>query len=219
MVGHLPEHLRPPRRELDAAGTLDAEVSEPPPLEEVLQTAFERRPDLMALRHRVGVFGEFVKIQSAGDKPRLDFRGGAGWKWIDASGLSGDGKTWNAGLYLSFPFFDGLATKGKVIEAKSDLKTSQVDLAKAEDAVRLEVRTAVDAVKESALIVRALAGTVAQARRLLEMAEKGFEYGVKTRLEVDDAQLSVVQAEGNLATATRDHLVARVTLRYVQGLL
>jgi len=207
------------RRELDAAGTLDAEVSEPPPLEEVLQTAFERRPDLMALRHRVGVFGEFVKIQSAGDKPRLDFRGGAGWKWIDASGLSGDGKTWNAGLYLSFPFFDGLATKGKVIEAKSDLKTSQVDLSKAEDAVRLEVRTAVDAVKESALIVRALAGTVAQARRLLEMAEKGFEYGVKTRLEVDDAQLSVVQAEGNLATATRDHLVARVTLRYVQGLL
>ncbi len=207
------------RPALDAVGTLEADVADPPPYEEVLRTAFDRRPDLMALRHRVGVYVEFVKIQGAGDKPRLDFRAGAGWKWLDASGLASDGKTWNAGLFLSFPFFDGLATQGKVIEAKSDLSTAQIDLAKAEDGVRLEVRTAVDAVQESSLIVRALTGTVSQARRLLQMAEKGFEYGVKTRLEVDDAQLSVVQAEGNLATARRDYLVARVTLRYVQGAL
>ncbi|MGE5347508.1 MAG: efflux RND transporter permease subunit [Acidithiobacillales bacterium] len=204
---------------LDAAGTLETEVTDPPPYEEALRTAVGRRPDLMALRHRVGVYGEFVKIQSAENKPRLDLRAGAGWKWLDADGLSGSGKTWNAGLYLSFPFFDGLATKGKVIEAKSDLRSGEIDLAKAEDGVRLEVRNAVDAVRESALIVRALSGTVAQARKLLQMAEKGFEFGVKTRLEVDDAQLAVVQAEGNLAMATRDHLVAWVTLRHVQGLL
>jgi HAE1 family hydrophobic/amphiphilic exporter-1 len=207
------------RRELDARGTLDAEVTDPPPYEEVLQRALERRPDLKALRQRVEVYREFVKIQAAGNKPRLDLRAGAGWKWLDASGVTGDGKTWNAGVFLSFPFFDGLATQGKVIEAKSDVTNSETDLSKAEDGVRLEVRTAFDSVRESALIVRALTGTVAQARRLLQMSEKGFEYGVKTRLEVDDAQLAVVQAEGNLATATRDHLVAWVTLRYVQGLL
>jgi HAE1 family hydrophobic/amphiphilic exporter-1 len=207
------------RRELDAEGTLDTEVTDAPPYDEVLGTALERRPDLKALRQRVEVYREFVKIQAAGDKPRLDLRAGAGWKWLDASFATGDGKTWNAGLFLSFPFFDGLATKGRVVQARSDLRTGEIDLAKAEDGVRLEVRTAVDAVRESALIVRALTGTVAQARRLLEMSEKGFEFGVKTRLEVDDAQLAVVQAEGNLATATRDHLVAWVTLRYVQGLL
>ncbi|HQR68678.1 MAG TPA: TolC family protein, partial [Thermoanaerobaculia bacterium] len=207
------------RHELDAKGTLEGEVSDPPAYEVALETAFGRRPDLKALRQRVEVFREFVKIQAAGDKPRLDLRAGAGWKWLEAGGLTGDGKTWNAGLYMSFPFFDGLATQGRVVEAKSDLRMGQIEVARAEDGIRLEVRTAVDAVRESALIVRALAGTVAQARRLLEMSEKGFEYGVKTRLEVDDAQLAVVQAEGNLATATRDHLVAWVTLRYVQGLL
>ncbi len=204
---------------LDAEGKLETEVTDPPPYEEILRTALERRPDLKALRQRVEVYREFVKIQGAGDKPRLDLKAGAGWKWLDASGMTGDGKTWNAGLYLSFPFFDGLATKGRVLEAKSDLRTGEIDLAKAEDGVRLEVRTAVDSVRESALIVRALSGTVTQARRLLQMSEKGFEFGVKTRLEVDDALLAVVQAEGNLATATRDHLVAWVTLRYVQGLL
>ena len=211
--------LADPRPELDATGSLETAVEAPRPLEEVLTTAFERRPDLRALRHRVGIFREFVKIESAGDKPRIDLKAGAGWKWFEASGLASDGKTWNAGLFLSFPFFDGLATKGKVLEANSDLRTSEIDLAKAEDSVRLEVKIAHDTVVENALIVRALSGTVAQARKLLTMAEKGFEYGVKTRLEVDDAQLAVVQAEGNLATSRRDYLVARTVLLWVQGAL
>jgi outer membrane protein TolC len=55
--------------------------------------------------------------------------------------------------------------------------------------------------------------------RLLTMAEKGYEYGVKTKLEVDDAELSLVQAKGNLARAQRDYLVARVTYEWATGML
>jgi HAE1 family hydrophobic/amphiphilic exporter-1 len=42
---------------------------------------------------------------------------------------------------------------------------------------------------------------------------------VKTRLDVDDAQLNLSQAEANLARAQRDYLVARVTLEWVKGTL
>ena len=65
--------------------------------------------------------------------------------------------------------------------------------------------------------MKALSGTVKRAERLLYMAEKGYEYGVKTKLEVDDAQLSVIEAKGNLARAQRDYSVARVTLDWVMG--
>ncbi|MGE0919822.1 TolC family protein [Trichlorobacter lovleyi] len=44
--------------------------------------------------------------------------------------------------------------------------------------------------------ITALSGTVKQAERLLQMAEKGVEYGVKTRLEVDDAQTNLLRAMG-----------------------
>jgi outer membrane protein TolC len=44
------------------------------------------------------------------------------------------------------------------------------------------VRLAVDQTAKSAEIVRALSSTVAQAARLLTMAERGFEFGVKTKL-------------------------------------
>ncbi|MCE5246906.1 TolC family protein, partial [bacterium] len=45
----------------------------------------------------------------------------------------------------------------------------------------------------------------------------GFELGVKTRLEVEDAELNLRSARGNLAKARRDHHVALVTLQYVTG--
>lgn len=51
------------------------------------------------------------------------------------------------------------------------------------------------------------------------MAEKGFEYGVKTRLDVDDAQLNLIRARANLAKASRDYLVARVTMEWALGTL
>jgi len=67
--------------------------------------------------------------------------------------------------------------------------------------------------------VMALSDTVKQAERLLSMAEKGYEFGVKTKLDVDDAQLNLTQAKGNLARARRDYMVASVTLEWVKGTL
>jgi outer membrane protein TolC len=85
--------------------------------------------------------------------------------------------------------------------------------------VKVEVHLALEQARVAGEIVRALGGTVAQARRLLAMAEKGQELGVKTRLDVDDALLNVRAAEANLARARRDYLVALTNLRYVQGTL
>jgi HAE1 family hydrophobic/amphiphilic exporter-1 len=79
------------------------------------------------------------------------------------------------------------------------------------------VRNALDAVHESSELLAALAGTVKQAERLLFLSEKGFELGVKTRLEVQDAELNVRMARASLATAQRDYRVARVNLDWVSG--
>jgi HAE1 family hydrophobic/amphiphilic exporter-1 len=204
---------------LDVEGTLEAEAVSVPTFDEAVGTALENRPDVRGLGHAVGIYREFVKIRNADDKPRLDLRANAGWSWYDAGSFKADGKVWGTGVYLSFPFFDGLATRGRVVQAKSDLTRAELDFAKARDGVYVEVRTALDQVKVAAGIVTALSGNVSQARRLLQMSEKGQDLGVKTRLEVDDALVNARQAEGNLARAKRDYLVALTNLRYVQGTL
>ncbi len=205
--------------EIDVEGTLETQPSELPSFEEAVATALERRPDLAGLARSTAIYRQLVKIRNADDKPRVDLRGSAGWQWFDAGVVSASGKVWGAGLYLTFPFFDGLATRGRVAQARSDLTRAELDLAEARDGIHVEVRTALDRARVATEIVNALSGNVAQARRLLEMSETGRELGVKTRLEVDDALLNARAAEANLARAKRDYLVALADLRYAQGTL
>jgi HAE1 family hydrophobic/amphiphilic exporter-1 len=129
------------------------------------------------------------------------------------------GNTWSAAVIASVPLFDGNRTKGRVAQAESDLARIALDELKLRESMTLEVRTAVNAVRESAEIVTALTGTVKQAERLLYLAEKGFELGVKMRLEVQDAELNLAVARANLARAQRDYRVARVNLDWVSGAL
>jgi len=76
-----------------------------------------------------------------------------------------------------------------------------------------------DALQEAAEILSALSGTEKQAERLLFLSEKGFEFGVKTRLEVQDAEQNLRLARANTAAAQRDYQVARVNLDWVTGTL
>jgi outer membrane protein TolC len=211
-------------QEVDAAGTLVASLEPRANYEETLETALKRRPELSDLRKRIQVYEELVKIYKAGTLPRIDFKAGWGWRQIDYGTLNfgsadGEGQAWTAGVFFSFPFFDGMRTQGKVLQAKTDVSNLKIDEAKLLDSIVLQVRDAISFCREAEEIVQALSGTVRQAERLLSMAEKGFEYGVKTQLEVDDAQLNVTRAKSSLARAYRDYLVASVTLEWVKGSL
>ncbi|MEW6368213.1 MAG: TolC family protein [Acidobacteriota bacterium] len=205
--------------EVDCTGTLDSPIADYPTYDVMLPLALERRPDLSDQRHRVGVYHELVKIANADDKPRIDLRGAYGWREMKFGSIHGDGRAWSAGLYLTFPFFDGMRTRGAVTRARADLATAEIDEAKLRDSIALEVRDAVNAVRQAGEIVKALSGTVAQAERLLQMAEKGYEYGAMTRLEVEDAETNVVQAKGNLSIAQRGYLVALAGLGRATGTL
>jgi outer membrane protein TolC len=205
--------------EVDATGTFEISGAAVPSYEDTIERALKKRPELADLRNRVGFTAELIKVAKAGDKPRLDFKATGGYRVLTANHEDFEGKTWTVGLALSFPFFDGFRTKGRVAQAKSDLSTVRIEEAKTIDAISLQVRDAINAVNESDGVIRALSGTVALAERLLQMAEKGYEYGVKTRLDVDDAALNLRSARGSLASAKRNNLVARVNLAYAIGIL
>jgi HAE1 family hydrophobic/amphiphilic exporter-1 len=208
-------------QEVDVDGSLDSIPEQPRTYQEALETARKNRPELSDAKLRIGIYDELVTIAGTDNKPRLDLKGSAGWHWLDvsSSGAGGgeNGAAWSVGGYLTFPFFDGFRTSGRVAQAKSELRTRQIEESRLQDAVALEVRDAGNAVSQSSGIVQALSGTVKQAERLVQMAEKGYEFGVKIRLEVDDAQLNLMQARSNLARAQRDYRVAQVNLLWAMG--
>jgi len=204
---------------VDGRGSLDAPIAAYPPYEESIVTALNRRPELKEFRHRIGIAEEVVNINNAYDKPRVDFKAGYGWQNLILDTTQADGPAWTVGLFLTYPFFDGLRTRGKVAQSKSDLASLKIEEAKFIDSLILLVQDAVNRVKEAGEIVKGLDGTVTQAETLLALAEKGFEFGVKTRLEVEDAQLNQVRAKSDLARAKRDYLVALVNLDWTMGVL
>ena len=210
--------------EVDVVGTLETasfDRSLPAGYDEAMQIAGKRRPELADLRLRIGIYDELVTIAAAENKPRIDLKGGAGWHWASLNdpgpALDASGVAWNVGLFVTFPFFDGLRTNGKVTQARSDLRTKRIEEARLRDSITLEVRQAENSYREAGEILKALSGTVKQAERLVRMAESGYEFGVKIRLEVDDAQLNLLQAKSNLAKAQRDLRVAQVNYLWSIG--
>jgi HAE1 family hydrophobic/amphiphilic exporter-1 len=219
-VGQRLAYLLALPEDVAAAGELAVAVSEPLPFADALSVAVAHRPELVDLRLRQQVQEEVIRINNAEIKPRLDLRAAAGWRRLEldnVAGSGGEGPAWNAGVFLTWPFFDGLRTAGKVTQARSDLRGLSISERALLDAIALEVRTARNAMVEAGAIVTALQQTVGQAERLLQMAEQGFEYGVKTRLDVDDAQLNLLQAQTALAQGERDYRAAEAEFLWAMG--
>lgn len=204
---------------VDARGELQASFDAPPALDDALARAISRRPELSYIDHQQQMARELAKVYSAGDKPRADLHGEIGWKGMEAGEAWGSGQEHVAAVIISFPFFDGLSTRGKVAQAESDARTLAIQRDKLKESMRLQVFTAISGVTESAEIVNGLTGTVEEAQKVLSMANKGYQYGLMTRLDVEDAELALLQAQGGLARAKRDAMVAEVNLTWVMGAL
>lgn len=205
--------------DVDVVGDLRAEPGPIPPFDLTQAKALDNRPELKEIGHRLAIYKDAVKIYAAGDKPRLDLTGGAGWRELWMGGNQGGGWATSVGIRMTFPAFDGGYTKGKVIQARSDVESTRIEEARLRDAIAVQVRDALSKLRESSEILKALHGTVTEAEKLLKMSELGFQYGVKTRLEVDDAQQNVNAVRFNLAKARRDLIVAGITLDWVTGTL
>jgi len=212
-------HLGREEAEIEVQGTLESDPVELPAYEAAVASAAARRPELTNQRLLVQGYEELIHIAKTDLRPRLDLVGGYNKLNLASGDTEINATAWNAAVVLAFPIFDGFRTQGKVMQARSNYETAKLDEAKLRDQVTLEVRAALDAVREARMIVEALEGTVAQAERLLKMAEQGLDFGVKTRLDVDDARVNLTQARANRASAQHDYLVSLTTLRWVQGVL
>jgi outer membrane protein TolC len=207
-------------QEVDVQGSLLAPLSAPPSYEDSLDAAWKNRPELSAIKHRIGIGEELLTVYKAMNKPKVNFMAGYAWNYTDIIITpAADGPAWTAGINVIFPFFDGFRTQGKVAQARSEVASLKIEESKLLDAIVLQIHESVNAVRESGEIVKGLSGTVSQAQRLLAMAEKGYEFGVKTKLDVDDAELNLMLAQGNLARARRDHLAARTNLEWAMGII
>lgn len=180
--------------------------------------ALQQRPELAALRHAEGIRREGVKNAQAGHLPSV--QAFAGWGWHNSSfsdRLNDDLSGWSAGAQLSWDIFDGLATRGRVQEARALLTRAEEDVVDVTRRIELEVRTAHSNAQEATEVLESTRKVQEQADEALRLATARSQAGTGTQLDVLNAQTALTEARTIQIQAQRDCAAARARLERAVG--
>jgi outer membrane protein TolC len=204
---------------LNLSGKLEAEPYQID-LPQAIEQALANRTELAALRKTEALQHENVVSARSGYKPTVQVF--AGYNWYNAQytppvDLDHDIHGWNAGAELSWDIFDGMLTRGKVVQARALYEKSRTDVEDMGRQIELEVRTAYSQFIEAREVLDSQKTVQAEAEEALREAEARATAGTGTQLDVLDAQTSLTQARTTEIQALHDYDAARARLERAIG--
>jgi outer membrane protein TolC len=185
---------------------------------EAIAQAFERRPELAALRLAGQLRREGVVSARAGYLPRLQGYVGYGARKSNFSSDVGDEvHGWEAGVLATWSLFDGALTRGKVAEARALLEKTEVEADDLARQIELEVRVAYSTLVEAWEVLESQKKVVEQAAEALRLARARADAGTGTQLDVLGAQTALTDARTTEIRAQREYAVALARLERAIG--
>ena len=195
------------------SGSLQAEVTEVE-LAQAIATAIVHRPEIQQLNLQARISEAQVKVAKAGNKPKVSSFGS--YLFNDSESQTLD-TSWNVGVSVSFPIFDGFATRSRVNQARVKLEQVHTNKAQLIDGIKLETKSAVFDLEAAKELIAAQEGIVEQAAEGLRIANVQHEAGLITGVELTDVELSHTQAQVNRLQAIHDYLIAFARYRRATG--
>jgi outer membrane protein len=193
--------------------------------EEAVAEAMQHRPEILSLFLNVEGKKRLLAIEKSGRYPILGLYGQVQLQgesnYDDPLGALFDEDkrvvSSSAGISLSVPIFDGFRTKGRVRQARADLKKAEYELAEARKGLRLEVSKAVRDLASFEQEYESQVATVGLAEEAYRIAETRFRSGLSTQLELTDAETALDLARTNYARTLYGHNVAIANLERALG--
>jgi outer membrane protein len=193
-----------PDEDIEFVGSLSAETLGVG-LGDALTSAMDRRPELRMLDMQREIVGQGIRLAKAGRLPTLSISASYSLRADDLTLDSEEVERTYAGyLVLSLPIFDGFRTKSQISKSYSQLRQAKLARANLEDAIELEVRSALLEIEAALETLRSQEKNVEMAEEGLEIANKRYFQGYATNLEVMDAQLALTRARNNRIQALHD---------------
>lgn len=195
------------------------------PLDESILTqgskeALNKRSDLRELELTSKMMALNVKIERAGWFPSLYLTG-----TMQFMGQTNDYRirkdqrnlSYDLGLQLQVPIFDGLRTSARVEQAEIDHQKMMYQIEKVKDGITTEARQAVLQMREANQRVSALVRNVEQAEKANKIAVVRYGSGIGTQLELFDAQVAREMAQMNYLQGVYDYLIAQAAWEKAVG--
>lgn len=130
-----------------------------------------------------------------------------------------DTRTASIGLELNLPIYQGGLTSSRVREAVANQEKARHELEAASREASLSARQAWLNVNSGAARVRALEQALVSTKAQLDSTKLGLDVGVRTNLDVLDAEQQVLSARRDLAGARYAYLLAGLALKAAVGTL
>jgi outer membrane protein TolC len=202
---------------LTLAGSLDC-VPAQFDLDAALAAAATTRPELLRYARLQSSEEQNIKAAKADYWPTLNAVGG--YEVLNRTFPSDTNNPlygWLVGLQSNWAVFDGRATAGKIMQARSQEEQARLTLLNEQLSVEVEVRQAYSSFEEAGELVAASAKTVEQAEEAVREAHVRYSAGTATELDVLQSQVDLTTARTNLIQSNYSYDVAVATLRRAMG--
>ncbi len=134
-------------------------------------------------------------------------------------GIGGNTQSAAIGLQLNLPIFSGGSTSSKVREAVANQDKAREDLEDTRRQVELQTRQAFLGVTSGEAQVRALEQALVSTQSSLDSTKLGFEVGVRTSVDVLNAQQQLFSAKRDLSQARYAYIMNQLKLKSAVGTL
>ncbi len=216
IAGTLPERLAPLREDVSFPGPNPADP------EKWVASARDNNPTLQVARLQVQVAEAERKKAFSGHLPTVDLVLSRSYRdnQADAYWLGGYVSDANiAMIQMKLPIFLGGQVSSAERQAVAGVDQARDDLETAERQTVRGTRNAYRTVNSSLAQVKAYSQALISAKSMLNTTVEGREVGMRTMVDVLNAERDYFQAERNLSTARHDYVLSSFQLKSMNGSL
>ena len=183
-------------------------------LDKLINIALEKRAELKSLQINQQMLEKQKELEGNPYRPQISLNGSYNWQGSELDFSEG---SWNITLSGSISLYDGgkanLKEEKKEIEA-SNLENSKTDL---EESIKIEIEDTLLSLNHSKEMINLEQLSLENAEENLELANKSYQAGVGTNIDVINAQTSYKQAQISLLQAEYDYEINLFKLLYNTG--
>ncbi len=174
-----------------------------------IRVAVARNPSLKAQRQLILSQAANVNAQFAGYLPTISATvGGETTNNLNSMDLSNTLDDWFFGATGSWAIWDGLATAGKVQQAKAQLQQASINYDNSVRQIILDVQQAISNLQQAKETIDSQEASVVQGMEALRLAQERLDAGAGTQLDVLNAQVSLLQSQTFVLQARYDYITA-----------
>ncbi len=210
----------PPQASFEPAYSFTRSPEPPGPLEELIGTALEQRPESASMDQRLKAAREAIGVARSGWYPGVFLAGNYQYALPNprqfpptASFIS----TWDVGIMASVDPGRWPAVARRTEQAVSLLAQAQEALGQQQDAIALEVIQAYLELKKSDEEIGVAEQMVQQAEESYKVTDRRFQNGLALSTDVLDAELARLEGNLQLTQARVDNQIAQAALLRALG--